>query len=779
LRHACCVRPRRMRAAGTMAFCLVMLSLFAPLAPAYGAPRITVEGNRRVEADTIRSYFQVASGEALDPVKIDAAIKALYASGLFKDVAIERTADGLTVRVVEAPVIDRIQFEGNKSLKDKQLTSEVQSKPRGTLTPAQVQADVARIAELYRHSGRFNARIEPKIIEHGENRVDLIFEISEGEKTTVRRIAFVGNRAYSARQLKDAIKTSETGLLSFLSGNDIYDADRVEADRDLLRRFYLKRGYADARIVSAQAQFDAALKGIVVTFTIDEGEPYRFGTIDIDSHVPELDGHSLANRLLMRTGDVYNKEAIDKTIDDLTITLAKRGYPFGTVRARSGRNADGKLIDLVFSIEEGPRNYVERINIRGNRITRDYVIRREFDISEGDAYNRALIDRAERRLKALDYFKEVKITTEPGSAPDRVVVNVDVKEQQTGELSFGGGYSTTDGIVGNVSIGDRNFFGRGEAAKLSVTYGQYAKSGDLSFTEPYIFGTPMWFSADIFGKETSANSYQSYSSETYGVGFKLGMPLSETMSAQLRYSIYNQGISLDPSGTTPVSLPIQQAAQMGPAWVSLVGYTLSYDTVDNKKNPTEGIHADLKQDVAGLGGDVNFVRTAEDVHYYHEIAEDVVGTARLQSGYITPWGGQDLPLIDRFFGGPQLVRGFAPNGFGPRDLTPGTTMDNIGGTAYWATTAEVQTGIPYLPSEMGLKFAVFADAGNVWVPGGQANIPALSQSLTGNSSVIRSSFGAGLIWASPFGPIRVDYAYPVTKTGYDVTQRLHFGYGGF
>jgi outer membrane protein insertion porin family len=741
------------------------------------ANAIKVEGNRRVEAETVRGYFGSRAGAPLDAAAIDAGLKAAYASGLFRDVQIKQTADGLIVTVAEAPVVDRVQFEGNKSLKDKQLTDEVRSKARGTLLAATVQADVTRLVEVYKHSGRFDVKIVPKTVAHAGDRVDLVFEITEGEKTTVKRIDFAGNRAFAARRLKDAIKTGQTNVLSFLTGSDLYDPDRVEADRDLLRRFYLDRGYVDVRIVSARAELDAAAKGIVLTFTIEEGDPYRFGAVDVRSSVAQVDGHSLSGVLKVRAGDVYDAALIDKTVDDLTITLAKRGFPFGVVRARSDRDPQAHTVNLVFAVEEGARTYVERINIRGNARTRDYVIRREFDIAEGDAFNRALIDRAERHLKALNYFKTVKITAAPGSAPDRVVVDVELEEQQTGDFTFGGGYSTVDGLIGNVSIGDRNFLGTGDTLKTSLTLGQYSKSASVSFLEPYVAGTRMSLGVDVFGKQTSPSSYQSYGSTSYGTGFRVGVPLTDETSAQVRYSITNQNVTLDPTLVTgTVSLPIQQAAASGPAWVSSVGYTLAYDTIDNRKNPTSGVHAEFKQDIAGLGGDVNFIKTAEDVRGYQEIAPDVVGMARLQSGYLTSWNGQDVPLLNRFFGGPQLVRGFAPNGIGPRDLTPGSTMDNIGGTSFWGTTAEVQSAIPYLPSDFALKVAVFADAGSV----GGGSIPALAQSFTvGNSGVIRSSFGAGLVWGSPFGPIRVDYAMPVTKASFDVTQRLGFSAGGF
>jgi outer membrane protein insertion porin family len=741
------------------------------------AETITVIGNRRVEAATVRAYFAPGPGGVLDDKAVDAGLKALYASGLFTDARIARAADGLTVTVVEAPVIDRVVLEGNSSLKDKDLAGELKSKPHGGLIPSTVQADVARLTEVYRHSGRFDVRIVPKTVAHGDDRVDLVFEISEGGKTTVKRIDFAGNRAFSASKLKAVIKTGQSNILSFLTGSDLYDPDRVEADRDLLRRFYLDRGFADVRIGAARAEFDPAAKGIVVTFPVEEGALYRFGAVAVESHLPQVDGRALAGALKARPGEIYDAALIDKTVDDLAIALAKRGEPFAAVRARPDRDPAAQTVGVAFAIEPGVRTYVERIDIHGNAKTRDYVIRRELDIAEGDACNRALIARAERRLRALAFFKTVKITTAPGSAADRVVVDIALTEQQTGDFTFGGGYSTVDGVVGNVAVSDRNFLGNGETAKVALTYGQYTRSLDLGFVEPDVFDTRVSLGADLYGRQSAQSSYQSYGSTTYGLGLTAGLPLSEAVSAQLRYSIYNQNVTVDPgavSGT--VSLPIQQAAAAGPAWVSMIGYTLGYDTLDDRRNPTDGIHAELKQDMAGLGGDVNFVKTSENVRAYQPIIGDIVGMARVQSGYVAGWGGQDVPLLNRFFGGPQIVRGFAPNGIGPRDLTPGSTMDNIGGTAFWGSTVEAQTAIPYLPSDFALKAAVFADVGSVW--GGQG--PALSQSfVTGSAGTIRSSFGAGLIWGSPFGPIRVDYAMPVTQASYDKTQRLNFSAGGF
>jgi outer membrane protein insertion porin family len=755
---------------------------------------IAVEGNHRVEADTIRSYFHAAAGERPDAQKIDEGLKGLYATGLFQDVRIREAGGRLIVTVVEAPVINRIAFEGNKRVKDEQLNAEIQSKPRGTLSRAMVQADVQRIVEVYRRAGRFDVRVDPKIIDLPNNRVDLVFEITDGSKTTVRELNFVGNRAYSGWRLRDVIKTTQTNFLSFLKNTDIYDADRLEADRDLLRRFYLKQGYADVRIVAAAAEFDPGKNGFVITFTIDEGDLYHFGSVDIRSNVRDVDPASLRARLKTRSGDKYNVEAVEKTTEDLAIEVSKQGYAFAQVHPRGDRNPEARLINLVYLVEEGPRAYIERINIHGNTRTRDYVIRREFDIAEGDAFNKVLIDRAERRLKGLGYFKNVKITNEPGSAPDRVVVNVEVEDQPTGDFSVSGGYSTVEGPLAEVSVSERNLMGTGRAVKASVTYGEYVKAIDVGFVEPYFLGSRVSAGVDVFGKETIANSYQSYGTETYGATFSAGMPLTEEVGVQWRYSLYNQDLTLAPAlmgcplsnpppGCTPIgeaSLPVRQAALNGPAWVSSVGNTVAYDSRDNKKSAKSGLYAEIKQDLAGVGGDEKFLRTTGDVRYYHEVAPDIVAMGRVQGGYAAGWDGQQVPFMNSFFGGPQLVRGFAPNGFGPRDLTPGTSMDNVGGTKYFVTTAEAQSPIPYLPSDFGLKLAVFADAGSVWGYGGPTYFPSFGQSIQlADSTFIRSSVGAGLVWDSPLGALRVDYAIPVTKAGYDVVQPFHFGYGGF
>ena len=518
---------------------------------------IVVQGNRRVEADTVRSYFHAGPNGRLGPSEVDDGLKALYGTGLFSDVKIKPNGGQLVVTVVENPVINRVAFEGNKKAKDEQLKTEVQSKPRGTLSKPTVQADVQRIIEIYHRSGRFDVTVVPKIITLSNNRVDLVFEINEGEKTGVKEIRFIGAHAFSHGRLKDVIKTVASNWLSFLQTTDIYDPDRVEADRDLLRRFYLKHGYADVRIVSALGEYDPAKKGFIVSFTIDEGPQYHVGTVDVISNVKTIDPATMRGIVKLSPGNVYNADLVQKSVEAMTIEAAKRGYAFANVRPRGDRDFRTKTINLSFVVEEGARAYIERINIRGNTRTRDYVIRREFDIGEGDAYNRALIDRAERRLKNLDYFKTVKITNEPGSAPDRVVINVDVEEKSTGEFSIGGGYSTNDGFIAEASIADRNLMGRGQFAKASVSYGQNSRGFELNFVEPYLLGYRMAGGIDLFAKKNLATNYVSYDSKTVGANLRLGFALTEELSLAPHYSIYRQEISLAACSTTIVSRSTQ------------------------------------------------------------------------------------------------------------------------------------------------------------------------------------------------------------------------------
>ncbi|MGJ4904014.1 outer membrane protein assembly factor BamA [Bradyrhizobium sp. HKCCYLS2058] len=757
-----------------VALIVATLSVLTSAPPAVAGEALAVQGNRRVDADTVRSYFHADVNGRYDAAALDAGLKALVGSGLFDDVKISH-ADGRTVvRVSEAKVLDRVAFEGNKKVKDAELTGAVLSKPRAGLQRATVQGDVARIIQAYHRAGRDDVRVVPEIIDRGNDRVDLVFTITEGRKTPVRAISFTGNRAYGARQLHAVIKTSATNVLSFVTGGNVYDADRVNEDRELLRQYYRNHGYADAEVTNVSVDYDAANGGYNLTFAIEEGVLYRLAVVDISCNVQGLTCERLRPLVLAQQGDTFDQSKIDKTSEVLTAELGKLGLPFAQVEPRINRHAQDRLADVTFQIEQGRRTYVERIEIHGNTRTHDDVIRREFDVSEGDAYNRTLIDRAERRLRNLNYFKTVKISTRPGSASDRVVLDVEAIDQATGDFNVSGGYSSTDGLLAEVKIGDRNVLGTGNTAQATFTYGQFARGASLSFTSPYALSrtTP---GMELFARQSMVSTFQSFGSNTYGGALTLGMPVSEQTAMLWRYSLYDQRVVLAP-GISPaaVSLPVRQAVAAGRQTVSSLGNTVTYSTLDNNKVPTSGIRSQLTQDLAGLGGDVRFLRTTGDVRYYRSINSDLTGMVRAQGGYITGWGGQQAPLLNSFFGGPTMVRGFAPGGFGPRDLTPGSTMDNVGGSLFWATTAELQGNIPGLPQEYGLRASAFVDAGTVFgYRGPTQNVQVV------NRNVLRSSVGVGMTWASPFGPLTVDYAVPISKAAYDVVQPLRFSAGGF
>jgi outer membrane protein insertion porin family len=754
--------------------------LIAPAVASAEAPEsITVDGNRRIDAETVRSYFHPSPNGHHDEAARDAALKALIGTGFFENVTIERIGEQLVVHLTEAKVLERVAFEGNKKIKDSDLAAVVQSKARGTLQRATVQADAGRIVEAYRHVGRNEVTVVPEVIDRGNDRVDLVYTVTEGKKTTVRQINFVGNHAFGDRQLRTVIKTSTSSIISFLTGGDVYDPDRVDGDREQIRLYYRSHGYADAGVPGARVEYEPATKGFALTFTIDEGQVYRFGDVSIVCNVPGLDAERLRHLLLVKSGTIFDGSALDKTTEILAVEMAKLGYPFAQAAPRLFRNGEAQRIDVAFVIDEGQRTYVERIEIHGNTRTRDYVIRREFDLGEGDAYNKTLIDRAERRLKNLNYFKTVKISTRPGSSSDHVVLDVEVTDQATGDIFFSGGYSTTDGWLAEIKVGDRNFYGTGNNVQAALSYGQYARGADLAVSDPDLFGNHVSGGAELFYRQTVSSPYQSYGTNTYGGNLTLGMPVTEQTTVQWRYSLYDQNVTLGSNATGPtVSLPIQQAAAAGQQLVSAAGDTITYNTLDNTKSPTSGVNSQLRQDLAGLGGDVKFLRTTEDVRYYQSLNGDLVAMVRGQGGHITGWGGQQVPLMNSFFGGPTLVRGFAPNGFGPRDLTPGTTMDNVGGSMYWATTAELQSAIPFIPQEAGLRGSVFVDAGSVFRYTGPTTVGSQVVQVA-NNTVLRSSVGVGLTWASPFGGLTVNYAVPVTRAPYDVVQPLNFSAGPF
>jgi outer membrane protein insertion porin family len=744
---------------------------FADRAEAAVVSRIVVEGNQRVDAETIRAYLVIQPGVEYSRRDEDESLKALFETGLFADVNLDTRGATLFVIVEENPVINEVAFEGNRRFKDDQLAGTVQSQPRGVFTRAKVQSDVGRLLELYRRTGRFQASVTPEIIELPNNRVNLIFVFTEGPKTGIGGITFIGNQAFSDGRLRNVIATRQSGFLSFLRSGDNYDPDRLASDEEKLRKFYLDHGYADFQIVSSVADLDRERNTFFIAFTVSEGPRYRYGDISVDSTIPGVDPAVLQRQVWTDEGDVFSSTNVEKSLEEITLYLAANGYPFAQVRPRLNRDPDTLTIGITYVVDEGGRVYVERIEIRGNTRTRDYVIRREFDIAEGDAYNRVLVDRAERRLNRLRYFSEVRIFTEPGATEDRVIIVVEVTEEPTGELSFGVGYSSSDGIVGDVSLTERNFLGRGYTLRVAVGAGTTSRTYEFGFTDPYFLGRRISAGVNVFRREYQESRFRSYDYTSTGGGLTFGFPITEELTVQTGYNIEMQEINVDAAKCAAGTVSLAICTADDETLVSSVFYSVIYDSLDNRRDPHAGIYAKFTQEFAGVGGDVAYVRSTGSASYYRELLPDreIVGLLKVQGGHIVGLG-QEVRLLDAFFKGGETVRGFESSGFGPRDSVTG---DALGGNIYVAGTAEVQFPFPLMPSELGFKGAVFADAGTLFDTDA-SSIPGI---VTLDDASIRSSVGGSILWASPLGPLRADFAYVLTSESQDEKQFFRFGGG--
>lgn len=735
--------------------------LAAPSGPVGEVIReIRVEGNQRIEADTVRSYMQINEGDRFDPNKVDQSLKAMFATGLFADVTIQRGGDILLVRVVENPIINRIAFEGNSKLSDDVLTAEVQLKPRVVYTRARVQSDVQRILQLYRRSGRFAATVEPKVIQLEQNRVDLVFEVNEGAATGISKIRFIGNENISDGSLKEAVATKESRWWRFLSSNDSYDPDRLTFDRELLRRYYLSRGYADFRVVAAVAELTPQKDAFFLSFTVEEGEKYRFGDITIRSELKDVPVAKLLPELRTEKGDTYDAEAIEKSIEALTFELGKLGYAFVEVKPEVDRDKENRRIGITYVINEGPRVFVERINITGNVRTLDEVIRREFRLVEGDAFNAAKLRRSRSRIRGLGFFDKVEISQAPGSQPDRTVLNVEVQERSTGEITFGAGYSTTDSIIGDITVRERNLLGKGQDLRASLALSRRRQQADIGFTEPYFLDREIAAGFDLFHRRLDYQNRSGFDVNTTGLVLRAAYPITEFLSQQVNYRIRNDDIT-DVDQDTSRFIRQEEGATI----TSSVGYAFIYDTRDDRFDPTTGWIARFGQDFAGLGGDVRNIRSTVSATRFFPIADQWVFSAGAEGGYIVGIG-QDVDVNNRFFLGGDNFRGFRFGGVGPRDRE---TDDSLGGNIYYVGTAEL--GFPLgLPPELGITGRVFTQAGTLY------DIDASGPELFDSSS-LRATAGIGLSWKSPFGPVRVDLARPILEEKLDRRELFRFNFG--
>ena len=722
---------------------------------------IVVSGNQRIEPATVANYMTIRVGDAYDLDEIDGSIKNLFDTGFFADVSIRRDGSRLIVEVVENPIINRIAFEGNLRLDSEDLEAEIQLRPRTVFTLTKVQADVARITEIYRRVGRFNAIVEPKVIQQDQNRVDLIFEISEGEQTVIREIVFIGNEAFSDGTLREVIVTVESAWYRFLTSDDTYDPDRLAFDQELLRRYYLSEGYADFRVVSAIAELAPNREEFFVTFTLEEGPRYEIGEVSVISEMPTVDPALVEDIVDVESGDWYDASAIDDDVVEMTLELGRLGQPFVDVRPRIERDVDGAIIDVTYVVAQGPEVYVERIDIVGNLRTTDEVIRREFEFAEGDAYNTALVQRTERNIRALDFFASVALANRPGSRPDTTIIEVTVEEKATGELSFGVGFSSVDNALIGVSVGERNLLGTAQRVNLDLTASGNSQAIDLSYTDPYFLDRELSAGFDIFRVRRNLVSQSSFSRQDIGGVLRAGYPLTEHLTQTVSYTVRTSLVERVPENASRLV-----KAEEGRSTVSLIGERLDYDVRNDVLRPTSGYLIFQGTDLAGLGGDRAFLRNTAGFSYFYPMDVDWTLNVRADGGAITSLGGKDISLTDRFFLGGSNFRGFEPAGIGPVDTM---TSDSLGGNIYWTATGEMEFPIG-LPRELGILGRTFTDWGSLF------DIDQASPSLADDASP-RASVGIGLSYYSPLGPMQFDWARAFLKEDYDKTELFRFSIG--
>ena len=758
----------------------VFLALAMPVAaqePSRGGGRITtvdVRGTQRIDPDTVRSYMLVQVGDIADQDQIDRSLRALFATGLFRDVTIRNEGSRVIVDLVENPQVNRVAFEGNRRISSEILRSVVLTQPRSVFTPAAVQTDRQRILELYARRGRFRATVDPKIVELDQNRVDLVFEIVEGDPALVARVAFVGNNAFSESRLRDVVATQEQAWFRLFSSNDIYDPERLTYDRELLRRFYLRQGYADVQITGSAGELTPDRSAFFVTFTIDEGKRYRIGKVEIINEIPRLSTDGLRRDIEIADGDWYDGDAVERGSNTLADALQGRGESFVEVQARVTRNPETGIIDLAYIVREGARAFVERIDISGNTRTEDRVIRREFRLAEGDPLNARQVRRSRDRIRSLGYFSNVQITNQPGSGPEQVNLLTSVVERATGEFTLGGGYSTDAGFLLDAGVRERNLLGMGLDARINGVLAQKRSQLDLSVTDPQFLDRNLAAGADAFLINRDLRFVTGYREKRVGSAIRAGYEINDRLRQNWSYALIDRDIF--DINTNASRYILEQA---GRSLLSQISTTVTYDMRDSRIEPRSGYVVRVGGDYAGLGGDVNYFRTRGDAQYYIPFERllndpDFVLVLAAGGGILTPLGNQDDRIVDRFFLGGENLRGFALGGAGPRDLSSG---DSLGGQVLWTTSAEMRFPLP-LPNELGLLGRTFVDVGSLsGIPASYYNQTLYPGAEPVSSADPRVSVGVGFSWRSPIGLINVDFAEAVVKKDYDKTQLFRLGFG--
>jgi len=735
--------------------------------------RILVRGNQRIDQTTVLSYLPIQPGDVVDASVLDVAVRTLTRTQLFADVQLGVSNGDLIVEIVENPIINQVVFEGNGALSEDKLTKEVTLKPRGIYTRARIQEDVGKIVELYRLSGRISATVTPKIVQLEQNRVDVVFEIDEGPETGVRAITFLGNSAFSDNDLRGVMVTQQSAWYRLFTTNDNYDPNRLDYDREQLRKFYTNRGFYDFRVLSAISELTPNDSAFGITMTVEEGDRYNFGTVDVVTENDRLNPEFLKLLLPIQTGDLYESDKIETAVDALTFAAGSAGYAFVEIEPTYKANPETDTVDVTFNIKEGQRVYVDRINVIGNTRTLDNVVRREMMLTEGDAFNRTLLERSRNNLRGLGFFKDVTVEEARGSAPDRSVVNVTVTEQPTGELSVGAGFSSVDSFVVNLGITERNFRGRGQNVVARLEWGSLRQQIDFRFTEPKFLGRDLRAGFDAFHSRYDLSEFSSYDYRSTGGGLRLSYPLNGYTLLSTRYFLKSDEIIV-PTGfcTAGGSGSSALCDQIGSFLNSSAGYTLLVDRRNDPVRPTRGWTGSFRQDFAGIGGDVNYVKTEGDVSAYWGITPDWIVTATASTGYISGWGGDPIRINDRFFKGGNSFRGFETAGMGPRDLT---TRDALGGNFYAVGTLEL-TVPNFLPEQYGIKTSLFTDVGTLGLLDTRYTVTSLGNPDPNivDELQLRASAGVSIHWRSPMGPIRFDLSQILGQEVYDKTETFRF-----
>ena len=724
---------------------------------------VRIEGTQRIEPITVHSYMLVRAGDVYDETRVDQSLKALFATGLFADITIRRSGNALIVQVIENPIISDVAFEGNESIEDEDFEEEVQLNPLSVYSRTKVQADVQRILTLYRRRGYFAATVSPKIIQHQENRITLVHEITEGPVAGIRSISFVGNKLFSDRELRTVILTSLWRWYRFWAQDDTYDPDRLTFDRELLRRFYLKNGYAEFIVVSAVAEITADREAFFVTFTVDEGRRFRFGQVAIRNALPKLDANLLRESITTLEDAWYNSDKVDQSVDNLTDKLGEFGYAFVEVKPAVKRDRDNQRVKITYEIKEGQRVFIDRVNIVGNERTVDRVIRREMRFAEGDAFNTSKMNRSKQRIENLDYFEEVEVTNEPGEEPDQTNVNVEVEEKSTGDFSIGIGFSTSSGGLLDFRIQERNFLGKGQSLGAVISIAERNEEKSISFTEPYFLGHEVVAGFDVFSRSRDESDFSSFQLDQTGFTLRSGYVLSEHLRQNWNYTFQKDDLR-----DVPLTASRFVIDQQGDFTTSLIGHTLQYDWRDRTKKTTEGWFVAMRNDVAGLGGNVKHLRNSLNGGYFQPLDVDrrwvVSYTARV--GYIFRLGSDAIRINDRFFLGGSNLRGFENSGVGPRDIV---ANDALGGNFIYNGSVELRVPLG-LEQSVGVSTVLFLDVG------GLTEVDATGPEVR-NEASLRMSAGFGISWDSPFGPVRGDFGIPILKENFDEKELFRFSFG--